>query len=150
MHITTPRRRFVATALLLAGLLAAPLARPTGAAVSESLLALAGPLAEQFGVPASAVQGLLEGGLSLESVTQLLLVGQSSGTGIFDVAEKFRSQGNDITRTAQALEVEPSAYSEDKVTAAIERAKSAAAADATDRAGAAAGKAIDDALGGLR
>ena len=83
--MTTGLRR-LALPLSLAFLLALTVGvRPAQAGVSESLLALAGPLAEQFGVPAAAVTGLLDGGVSLESITQLLLVSQSSGTSLDDV-----------------------------------------------------------------
>jgi hypothetical protein len=139
----------------LAFLLAIPLGtalspRPAEAGVSASVLALAAPLASQFGVPASAVTSLLESGISLESATQLLLVSQSSKAKLDDVTGLYRSSGNDIAKTAEKLDVDPSAYSQEKVTAAIDQAKSSAAADAKQKAADEANKAMGDALGGLK
>jgi hypothetical protein len=156
------RFRVVCVAFLLGTLLAAAAApRTAGAGVSESVLALAAPLAGQFGVPVSAVTSLLQSGISLESATQLLLVTQSSQAKLDEVTELYRGYGNDITKTAEKLDVDPSAYSKEKVTATIDQAKASAVADAkqkaTDEAGKAVGnatdeasKAVGDALGGLR
>jgi hypothetical protein len=125
------------------------LPRPSQAGLSDTAMALAGPLAEQFGVPASAVTGLLESGVSLESVTQLLLVSQSSGSGLDSVSKLFRESENDIDDTAKKLDVDASDYSEKRVTAAIDEAKSQAQADATDKATKGASDALGSALGGL-
>jgi hypothetical protein len=132
---------------LLLGLVA--VARPADAAVSETVLALAGPLAEQFGVPSSAVTGLLGQGVSLESVTQLLLVAQDSGKGLDAVTSLFRESGDDIGKTAEQLDVADSTYSDDAVSAAIGRAQQKLQADATDSAKDEATKALGSALGGL-
>jgi hypothetical protein len=110
---------------------------------------LAGPLAEQFGVPASAVTGLLESGISLDSVTQLLFVSKSSGTDLDAVSGLFRESGNDIDDTAEKLDVDAADYSEKRVTAAIDEAKSTAQADATDKATKGVSDALGSALGGL-
>jgi hypothetical protein len=137
------------TLLCLCALVLVGLPRTAEAGTSEALLALAGPLAEQFGVPAGPVTSLLESGISLESVTQLLLVNQSSKAGLDNVTKLYRDSGNDITKTAETLDVASSAYSKEKVTAAIDEAKASASADATQKATDEANKAIGDALGGF-
>jgi hypothetical protein len=123
--------------------------RPSQAGVADTAIALAGPLAEQFGVPASAVTGLLESGISLDSVTQLLFVSKSSGSDLDTVSKLFRESGNDIDDTAEKLDVNAEDYSEKRVTAAIDEAKSTAQADATDKATKRASDALGSALGGL-
>jgi hypothetical protein len=144
------RLRFVSLPLAIFVLLAATgLPRPVQAGVSSTVLALAEPLAEQFGVPASAVTGLLESGVSLDSVTQLLLVAKSSDSKLDDVTKLYREQGDDITKTAEKLDVDPKDYSQEKVTAAIDEAKLSAKADATEKATGEANKALGSALGGL-
>ena len=125
-------------------------ARPAEAGVSETVLALAGPLAEQFGVPASAVTTLLEGGVSLESVTQLLLVSQSAETGLDEVTSAYRKYEGDITKTANDYKVAASAYSMENVNSAIDDAKQQLTADATKKVTEGTTKALDDALGGFR
>jgi hypothetical protein len=125
------------------------LPRPSQAGLADTALALAGPLAEQFGVPASAVTGLLESGISLDSVTQLLFVSKSSGSDLDAVSKLFRESGNDIDDTAEKLDVDAGDYSEKRVTAAIDEAKSTAQADATDEAAKGVGDALGSALGGL-
>lgn len=146
----TARFPAASLSLLLVTLLvaAATLSRPAEAGLSESLRAIAPPLAQQFGVPASAVTGLLEGGLSLESVTQLLLVSQSSKSSLDGVTKLYRDAGNDIDKTAKQLDVARSAYSKEKVTAAIDEARASATASAADTATDEANKALDSALGG--
>ena len=125
------------------------LPRPSEAGLADSAKALAGPLAEQFGVPASAVTGLLESGISLDSVTQLLLVSQSSGSGLDAVSKLYRESGNDIGDTATKLDVDAADYSQERVTAAIDEAKSKAQADASEKAAEDAGDAVGSALDGL-
>ena len=125
------------------------LPRPSQAGIADSAKALAGPLAEQFGVPASAVTGLLESGISLDSVTQLLLVSKSSGSNLDTVSELYRESGNDIGDTAEKLDVDAADYSQERVTAAISEAKSKAQADATEKATKDASGALESALGGL-
>ncbi len=125
------------------------LPRPSQAGLADSAIALAGPLAEQFGVPASAVTGLLESGFSLDSVTQLLFVSKSSGSDLDAVSELYRESSNDIDAAAEKLDVDAADYSQEQVTAAIDEAKSQAQADATEKAAKGAGDALDSALGGL-
>jgi hypothetical protein len=113
-------------------------------------MALAAPLAEQFGVPAEAVTSLLENGVGLESATQLLLVSQSSDKSLGDVSQLYKASGSDIGKTAEQLEVPESAYSDDIVTSTIDKAKEKLQADATDDAKEEAGKALDSILGGMK
>ena len=126
--------------------------RSANAEVSESLLALAGPLAENFGVPASAVTGLLNDGLSLETVTQLLLVNQETDSSLADVTKLFHEQGDSVEKTADELDVDADVYSTDNVSASLDKARTDATAKAADDAKAKAaettGKALDS-LGGL-
>ena len=125
------------------------LPRPSQAGLADSAKALAGPLAEQFGVPASAVTGLLESGISLDSVTQLLLVSKSSGSELDAVSKLYRETDNDINDTAAKLDVDAADYSQERVTAAVDEAKSQAQADATEKATKDASGALESALGGL-
>jgi hypothetical protein len=142
--------RFTIVFLLFVALLVTSLeTREVNAAEPTGMLALAGPLAEQFGVPADIVTGLLENGISLDSVTQLLLVSQSSQTGLNDVANLYRESGNEIEKTAAKLDVAASEYSAEKVTAAIDEAKAKAQADASEKAGETASDAVDSVLGGF-
>jgi hypothetical protein len=104
-------RRIALVPLLVAVLALVGVVRPALAGVSETVMALAGPLAEQFGVPKAAVSTLLDGGLSLDSVTKLLLVSQSSDKGLDDVTKLFNASGKDIDKTAGELDVKPDAYS---------------------------------------
>jgi len=137
-------------AILLIVLLATVgLPRSSQAGLADAAKALAGPLAEQFGVPASAVTGLLESGISLDSVTQLLLVSRSSGSDLDAVSALYRESGNDIDHTAEKLDVDAADYSPQWVTAAINEAKSQAQADATEKATKGASDALESALGGL-
>ena len=131
----------IVSALLLLG----TVALPANAGVGEMALKLAGPLAGQFGVPVDAVTALLKGGISLESVTELLLVSQSSGKDLNDVTKLYRESGDQIGKTAEQLDVAESAYSTDKVNAAIDGAKQELQADAAKEAT----KAIGSGLGGL-
>jgi hypothetical protein len=116
--------------------------RASEAAIPESVMAIAAPLAEHYGVSGSAVTSLLENGLSLESVTQLLLVKESSGKSFDEVTEAYRAQGNDITKAADQLGVAAEKYSAENVSAAIERAKADAVEGATDKATDATRKAV--------
>ena len=140
------QHRIATVPLVFAVLLASAVVPRAGhAGVSDAALALAGPLAEQFGVPASAVTGLLESGVSLDSVTQLLLVSQSSDTGLDEVTKLFRESGNDVATTASKLDVDAADYSEEKVTAAVDEAKAGATQGVADKAN----DALDAALGGF-
>ncbi len=125
------------------------LPRPSEAGLADSAKALAGPLAEQFGVPASAVTGLLESGVSLDSVTQLLFVSKSSGSDLDAVSKLYRESGNDIDDTAKKLDVDAADYSQERVTAAINEAKTKVQADAAEKATKDASDALGSALGGL-
>ena len=138
------RNRF--PALLSSLALALALAFPAAPAAAIDASALAGPLAEQFGVPASAVTGLLEKGVSLESVTQLLLVSQSSEKPLDQVSTLYQQSDNDIGKTAGQLGVPESAYSDDVVTATIDQAKAKLQADAADQV---KGKMLDSVIGGF-
>jgi hypothetical protein len=149
------RSRFFAVSLVAAlsatiSWSAAP--RVAHAEVSETLLALAGPLAENFGVAASAVTALLDDGVSLETVTQLLLVDQNTDSSLAEVTKVFHEQGDSVDETASELGVEADAYSKEKVTASLEQARADATAKATEDAKAKAaestGKAPDS-LGGV-
>ena len=138
---STLRSSFV---LIVSGLLLlGTVALPANAGVSETALELADPLAGQFGVSADAVTALLKGGVSLESVTELLLVSQSSGKDLNDVTQLYRESGDHIGKTAEQLNVAESAYSTDAVNSAIDGAKQKLQADAAKEAT----KAIDSGLG---
>jgi hypothetical protein len=123
----------------------AVLSAPRGseAALPESVMAIAAPLAEHYGVSGSAVTSLLENGLSLEGVTQLLLMKESSGKSFGEVTQAFQAQGEDIKKTASQLGVAADKYSAANVSAAIERAKADAAEEATQKTGDATRKAVD-------
>ena len=133
----------VASLAVLSFHVAAP--QQVEAGVTDSLKALAGPLAEQFGVPSSAVQALFDKGLSLETATQLLLVSQSAKTALGDVSNLYDASNKSVDETASKLKVASSAYSEDKVQAAIDKAK----ADAQKQAADGANKAVGSAVGGM-
>jgi len=145
-----PPLRIAFASPLLAAALFIGAASPAAAGVDQAAMALAGPLAEQFGVPADAVTKLLEQGVGLESVTQLLLVSQSSDKSLDDVSNLYKASDSDIGKTAEQLEVPESAYSEDVVTASIDKAKEKLQADATDKVTGEAGKALDSVLGGMK
>ena len=137
----------VISLLVLFGTFSVP--RSAQAGVADAALALAGPLAEQFGVPVSAVTGLLESGVSLDSVTQLLLITQSSDSKLGAVTDLYRGSGDSIAKTAESLNVAPAAYSQDRVTAALDEAKQGAQAAATENAVDGASSAVGSALKGL-
>ena len=141
----------IATALLLSAalLITTVGARDAHAADSTGMMALVAPLAEQFGVPADLVTGLLESGISLDSVTQLLLVSKESEKGLDDVTDLYHESGDKIDETAAKLEVAKSEYSAEKVTAAIDEAKDKAQTDAAKEAGDAASDAVGSVLGGF-
>jgi hypothetical protein len=142
----TPASRHLLFSMLLITLLGtAGLTRPAQAGLADTVTALAGPLAEQFGVPASSVTSLLESGISLDTVTQMLLVSKSSDSELDTVSDAYKEAGNDIDDAAKKLEVAASDYSPERVTAAIDEAKAKAAEDAAKGAN----DAIGSALGGL-
>ena len=140
------RNRNALIALVFAVLLGTSgFARTSDAGLTELGTALAGPLAEQFGVPAASVTSLLESGISVDSVTQLLFVSESSGSDLDAVTDIYKETGNDITDTANKLKVDPSEYSTERVTAAINAAKEKAQADASEKAAKGASEAIGSA-----
>ena len=134
----------VAIALLLS---VSTVARSDG--MGDAAQALAAPLAQQFGVPASAVTTLLNSGASLESVTQMLLVSQSANKPLDEVS-KLRTETGSVAGAAKKLKVPEMAYSEKATASAIDKAKQQAQADAAKRATDGVGKALDSALGGWK
>ena len=116
---------------------------------AQGMMALAAPLAEQFGVPVGAITTLMESNVSLESVTQLLLISQSSKQDFGKVTELYQGSKQSVDQTASQLKVAASNYSADKVTSAIDTAKAKLEADTRKAAADGANKAIDSALGGL-
>ncbi len=145
--------RIAVLSLALAACLALFGARAAQAAVPESILVIAGPLAEHYGVSGTAVTNLLQNGVSLENVTQLLLIKESSGQSFDAVTGAYREQGNDMTKTADQFGVAAKKYSPKKVEKAIDRAKADAAKqaseEASEKAAEATGKAMDEMLGGM-
>ena len=97
---------------------------------------LAAPLAASFGVPVAAVSALFQGGLSTEGVVQALLISQTSKEPVGKVGSLLESNGNDMGATAKALEVAPSAYSDDKVAAVLSDATAGGAQPAPAEEGA--------------
>ena len=86
-------------------------------------------------------------------VSLAFLLGGLFACELDEVTELYRSSGNDIAQTAEKLEVDPSAYSKEKVTSAIDQAKATAMADAKQKAADGvdkAGESLGEALGGLR
>ena len=116
--------------------------RQAEAGMTDSLKALAGPLADQFGLPGSAVQTLFDKGFSLETATQLLFVSQSAKKSIGDVSNLYDNSNKSVNETADKLKVASSAYSPDKVQGAIDKAKADAQKQAVDEASKAAGSAV--------
>ena len=122
---------------------------PRAEAVPETILVIAGPLAEHYGVSGPAVTNLLEQGVSLEGVTPLLLVKESAGREFNEVTAAYEKSGQDIRKTAEQFDVAAETYSAENVDAAIARAKSDAAQSASDKAAEETGKAVDSLLGGF-
>jgi hypothetical protein len=136
----------VLAAILLCSIGSAPRAQ---AEAAQGMLALAAPLAEQFGVPADAFTTLMESNVSLESVSQLLLISQSSKKDFGAVTEVFYSSNQSVEQTAGQLKVAASEYSKEKVTKTIDTAQAKLEADTREAAADGANKAIGSALGGL-
>lgn len=124
-------------------------ARGAQAEAAQGMMALAAPLAEQFGVPTGSLTALMESNVSLESVTQLLLISQSSKKDFGAVTEVFNNSSQSVGQTAGQLKVEASEYSKEKVTGTIDTAKAKLEADTREAAADGANKAIGSALGGL-
>ena len=147
---TTPStpslRKFSFPVALIALFFASSAGRPAQAEISPALMKLAVPLAEQFGLPGSAVSNLLDQGISLESVTQLLLISEDSKQGLDDVTKLYRDSENDVTKTAEELNVAASTYSKENAQAAIDKAKAKAEDDARKAANDGVNNAFDSAL----
>ena len=122
---------------------------PRAEALPEAMSIVAKSLAEHYGVPGNSVTALLDNGVSLESVTQLLLVKQSSGQAFDKVADLYSEQGNSIQKTADKLDVAAEKYSAKSVQAAIDKAKADTAASASNKAAEETGKAVKSLMGGL-
>ena len=123
-----PRKSLIVlVAMIFCLTLSTSIPRNADAGMGSTLAALAAPLADQFGLPGSAVQSLFDQGISLESATQLLLISQSAKSSLDSVTKLFQDKGKDVTKTAQALKVDAADYSDDKVQLAIEKAKAEAA-----------------------
>jgi hypothetical protein len=130
-------------------LLAAVSVAPRAEALPESLTVVAKSLAEHYGVPGDSVTALLEKGVSMESVTQLLLVKESSGQSFDKVTDLYSEQGKSIQKTAEELDVAAEKYSAENVQAAIDKAKADTTASAKKKASEESSKAIDSLMGGL-
>ena len=136
------RSMIVLVALLTLSVANGLVAQRAEAGVTDTLKALAPPLAAQFGVPSNAVQTLFDKGIGLETTTELLLVSQAASKSIGDVTKLFESSKRSVDATAQQLNVAKDAYSADKVQAAIDKAKADAQKQAADEASKAAGSAV--------
>ena len=130
-------------------LFAAVSVAPRAEALPESLTVVAKSLAEHYGVPGDSVTALLENGVSMESVTQLLLVTESSGQSFDKVTDLYSEQESSIQKTAEELDVAAEKYSAKNVQAAIDKAKADAATTVSNKAAEEAGKAASSLLGGL-
>ena len=115
---------------------------PRAEALPEAMTVVAKSLAEHYGVPGDSVTALLGNGMSLESVTQLLLVKESSGQSFDKVTDLYSKQGNSIQKTADELDVAAEKYSAKNVQAAIDKAKADTATSAADKAAEETGKAV--------
>jgi hypothetical protein len=122
---------------------------PRAGALPEAMSVVANSLAEHYGVSGDAVTQLLDDGVSMESVTQLLLVKESSGEPFDKVTDLYSEQGNDIQKTADELSVAKEKYSAENVEAAIDKAKADTAASASNKAAEETGKAVNSLMGGL-
>ncbi len=122
---------------------------PRAEALPEAMTVVAKSLAEHYGVPGDSVTALLGNGMSMESVTQLLLVKESSGQSFDKVTDLYSEQGNSIQKTADELDVEAEKYSAENVQAAIDKAKADVATSASNKAAEETGKAVNSLMGGL-
>jgi len=122
---------------------------PRAEALPEAMTVVAKSLAEHYGVPGDSVTALLDDGVSMESLTQLLLVMESSGQAFDKVTDLYSEQGNSIQKTAEELEVAAEKYSAKNVQAAIDKAKTDAATSASNKAAEETGKAMKSLMGGL-
>ena len=122
---------------------------PRAEALPEAVTIVAKSLATHYGVSDQSVTALLEKGMSMETVTQLLLVKESSGQSLEKVTDLYGETGNSIQKTADQLNVAASAYSKENVQAAMDKAKADASAAASNRAAEETTKAVDSVLGGF-
>ena len=86
---------------------------------------------------------------SMESLTQLLLVKESSGQPFDKVTDLYSEQGNSIQKTADELDVAAKKYSAENVQAAIDKAKADMATSASNKAAEETDKAVNSLMGGL-
>ncbi len=122
---------------------------PRAEGLPEAMTVVAKSLAEHYGVPGDSVTALLDNGMSMESLTQLLLVKESSGQPFDKVTDLYSEQGNSIQKTADKLGVAAEKYSAENVQAAIDKAKADAATSASNKAAEETGKAVNSLMGGL-
>ncbi len=122
---------------------------PRAEALPEAMTVVAKSLAEHYGVPGGSVTALLDNGMSMETVTQLLLVKESSGQSFDKVTDLFSAQGNSIKKAAAELNVAAEKYSAKNVQAAIDKATADIAASASNKAAEETGKAMKSLMGGL-
>jgi hypothetical protein len=122
---------------------------PRAEALPEAMGVVAKSLAEHYGVPGDSVVKLLDEGMSMESVTQLLLVKESSGEEFGAVTDLYEEQGSNIQTTADELGVAADKYSADSVQAAIDKAKADTAASASNKAAEETGKVVNSLMGGM-
>ncbi len=122
---------------------------PRAEALPEAMTVVATSLAEHYGVPGGSVTALLDNGMSMETVTQLLLVKESSGQPFDKVTDLFSAQGNSIKKAAAELNVAAEKYSAKNVQAAIDKAKADIANSASNKAAEETGKAMKSLMGGL-
>jgi hypothetical protein len=122
---------------------------PRAEAVPEAMTVVAKSLAQHYGVPGDSATALLDNGISMESLTQLLLVKESSGQPFDKVTDLYTEQGDSIQKTADKLKVGADTYSAENVQAAIDKAKADAATTASNKAAEETGKAVNSLLGGL-
>ncbi len=122
---------------------------PRAEAVPEAMTVVAKSLAEHYGVPGDSVTALLDNGMSMESLTQLLLVKESSGQPFDKVTDLYSEQGNSIQKTADELDVAAKKYSAENVQAAIDKAKADMATSASNKAAEETDKAVNSLMGGL-
>ena len=115
---------------------------PRADALPEAMTVVAKSLAEHYGVPGDSVTALLEKGMSMESVTQLLLVKESSGQPFDKITDLYSEQGNSIQKTADELDVAADKYSAKNVQAAIDKARADTATSAANKAAEETGKAM--------
>jgi len=137
----------LALSLALASVLAGQ-AAAQDAPLTEAVKVVAHSLATHYNVPTDSVDAMLTEGVSMETVTQLMLVKQSSGQSWEHVTDTWESQGDSIDAAAEKLNVAKEKYSAENVQAAIDKAKADTAASASNEAADAASKAVGSMLGG--